>query len=144
MEKNTNEITARGRRWLNTLEQDEQGRYVVPEDYARRLCDEKTLRLLKRVKAEEIGYAPIVVPYGNARGVVIIRGLGAIFASACGANRLYVGDGQEPLYDILRRSSDVVENAEVVAQCVLLDVEKAGAGHMIIEDVRKRILEEGA
>ncbi|WP_157917361.1 hypothetical protein [Pseudodesulfovibrio profundus] len=36
MGKNTNEITDRGRKWLDTLEQDSEGRYVVQEDYARK------------------------------------------------------------------------------------------------------------
>ncbi len=138
MEK-TNEITARGREFLDTIEQDEQGRYVLPEDYARRLCDEKTLRFLKLAKAEELGCAILVVHYGNARGVVAIRWFGGIFASACGANGLFVGDCKEPLYDILTRSSDVVANAEFVAQRVLLDVEKAGADSAIVSPVRNQI-----
>ena len=141
MEMKTNEINGMGRKWLDTLVQDEQGRYVVPMNFAYE-CDKKTSDLLRTMDVYDIGNTEIVVVEGDTRGVVSLGALNAVYMAACGHNYLFVGCGHNPLYDILAKASDLLMNAKFVAEGILREFEKAGADCAIVSDVRKRIFGE--
>lgn len=111
MEK-TNEITDSGQRWLDTLEQDDQGRYVIKshDEYLFSNCFAE----FSGVKADEIGDAVLVYAItDDMNGVVAIED-GTVFASAHGAAHLYVGSGSEPLTVIVCRSAWTLRNADTV------------------------------
>ena len=114
------EITDRGRAFLDTLEQDSEGRYVITHchSFGAVGADRESKANLAGICANEIGDAVLVVnDHGYVNGIVSVKG-GGVFASAFGAHDLVVGFASEPLIEILGRSFWTVRNANAVSHAV--------------------------
>lgn len=120
MEK-TNGMTDKGKKWLDTLEKDDQGRYVVRNSDAYDIDTERLVEL-SSVSAAEIGDAVLVVKIDDDLSGIVTASGGGVFASASGAKHLVVGPSRDPLIEIVWRSFWTIKNAESVRNAVIDEI----------------------